>query len=188
MSPPSTQHEFFLPLIRDDPKSAAIAKTLDQTAAFVGAVLTLTATAELAIGNIIADCFAHNEDERDLMFSLLIDPNLKLVSKGQILMHILKTKFNDLAKAYPDLEESLEKMRELRNRCAHSFPNATDEFIEKHGTDAIGFIWHAKGIRHTQELTYDEAQGRVRAIAKTVLDLETIREKIGEKMGHFPPV
>lgn len=184
----SSPHDFFLPLPDDDPKSVAVSKILGQTASFVGAVLTITAGAELTIGNIIADYFARNEDERDLIFGLLIDPNLRLVSKGQVLMHILKAEFNDLAKAYPDLEKRLEEMRELRNRCAHSFPNATDEFIEKHGTNIIGFVWYAKGIRQTRELTYDEAQARAREIAKTVTDLETIRQKIGERMGGFSPV
>ena len=148
----------------------------------------MTATAELTIGNIIADRFASNEDERNLIFALLIDPNMRLASKGHILMHILKAEFSDLAKAYPDLEKRLEEMRELRNRCAHSFPNATDEFIEEHGTNVIGFVWYANGIRHTRELTYDEAQARAREIAKTAVDLETIRQKVGEIMGGFPPV
>jgi len=148
----------------------------------------MSAVAESTIGNIIADCLAHNEDERDLIFALLIDPNLRLISKGQILMHILKAEFSDLAKAYPNLEKRLEEMRELRNRCAHSFPNATDEFIEEHGTNVIGFVWYAKGIRHTRELTYDEAQARAREIANIVSDLGTIRQKMGERMGGFPPI
>jgi len=148
----------------------------------------MSAVAESTIGNIIADCLAHNEDERDLIFALLIDPNLRLISKGQILMHILKAEFSDLAKAYPNLEKRLEEMRELRNRCAHSFPNATDEFIEEHGTNVIGFVWYANGIRHTRELTYDEAQARAREIANIVSDLGTIRQKMGERMGGFPPI
>lgn len=118
------------------------------------------------------------------MFSLLIGGNLSLASQRRILMHILSdNKFKDIQTEYPDLEDRLAKLTEFRNRCAHSFPDTSDEFLERK-YEGISFVWYDNGVKKHQDVTYAEAQNRIGEYAQAFLDTATIRQKI----GRFPPL
>lgn len=116
----------------ETPKDAAVINIFERASEISGTVLALASLTEFTIGAIISDYFSENLEKRDLMFSLLIGGNLSLASKRRILMHILSdNKFQDIKTEYPDLEDHLTKLTEFRNRCAHSFPDTSDDFLAR---------------------------------------------------------
>ncbi len=94
-------------------------------------------------------------------------------------MHILSDKFERITTDYPDLENRLKKLTEFRNRCAHSFPDTSDDYLAKKNIDKISLVWYEDGIRKHQDVTYAEAQTKIQEFVQTFLDMEAIREKIG---------
>jgi hypothetical protein len=177
------QLRFFPVSNEDTPKNAAVARILEQTAHITGAVLALASVAELMIGTIIADYLAESVEKRNLLLSVISGGHLNLAAKRTILMHLLKDKFPEIAAAYPDLESRLKKLAEFRNRCAHSLPDASDKYLAENYRDRIRLVWYEHGMRKNEDVTYAEAQIKIAAFAKTLIDVYDIEEKI----RRFPP-
>jgi hypothetical protein len=72
----------------------------------------------------------------------------------------------------------LKKLAEFRNRCAHSFPDATDKYLARKETDRIRLVWYEGGIRKHENVTYADATAKVREYVRVLVDVSTIQEKL----------
>lgn len=121
--------------------------------------------------NIIADFSSENEPKRNQMYTE-ISGKLTFDAKSRKLMRILSEKsLQNTMRSYPDLKGRLDKLRKLRNKMAHSFPDTTDEYLAKKYTERVRFLWYKNGRREFES-------------GKLVLDMGAIVQKI----RRFPPV
>lgn len=175
------EHPQFVRFRRDIPKDAAVADILERTAEITGLIITLAAVTESNIGVIIADHFSTNLEKRNLMVSLLVSRHLSFETKKRIFIHVLND-HPDIMANYPDLEKRLAKLIKFRNRVAHSFPDASDRYLQKNYKDRIRLISYEKGIKKHYDVTFVEAQKQMSEFALTLIAVEDIRQKI----GRFP--
>ena len=174
----------YLSFPRDTPKDVQIAEAFNQATRISGFILALTSLTELVIANIIADYYSENLDKRNKMF-YEISENLRLDQKRRTLMRILtETSFQNTMAHYPNLNHRLERLRDLRNRVAHSFPDTSDEFLAKRYSDRVRYVWYKNGQKDSIDLTYVDAESQIRECSRLFLDMEEIRRKI----ARFPSV
>ena len=169
---------------RDTPKDAAIADAFNDATRISGIVLALACLTELIMANIIADFSAKTEAERNRLYTK-ISEKASFDVKTERLMRVLSEKsLHHTMQSYPDLKDRLDKLRKLRNRMAHSFPDTTDEYLAEKYHHRVRFVWYKHGRREYEDITWTDAQKRIHEAGELVLDVDTIRHEV----GRFPPV
>ncbi|GAH13880.1 unnamed protein product, partial [marine sediment metagenome] len=135
-------------------KSQQIDHLYDVSKEIRGRFLDQAIPIEMLIDDIISWHFCP-EDTRQSLFFSLVSPKLTFSNKIKILETILQIYYPDLVKKHQNLIKEINKIRDFRNRIAHSLLDASDEFLEKGYNDRIRLVFYRNGEKKHQVITMD---------------------------------
>lgn len=132
--------------------------------------------------DIIATAFCKDEYRRRLFFSLVLnDAELTFSRKTIIFKKLLELAYPKLLQEHPKLIDSIDKIRRLRNRLAHSMLDKSDAYLSKRLTDQIQLCFFEDGQEKTQVITSKEMRQRLADSTSVILELVNIQEKIKDE-------
>lgn len=136
---------------------------------------------EMLIDDIISWHFCPEETRRSLFFSL-VTPKLTFSTKIKILKTILELRYPDLLKEYLKLMGEIEKIKNLRNKFAHSMLDASEEFLEKGYDDRIRLIFYKKGEKKYLVVKVDDIWERLKTCSRVLLALVNIQKGVSQRV------
>ncbi len=146
-----------------------------------GSFLDQAIAIEMLITDIISRHFCPEEARRSLFFSL-VPPELTFSTKIRILETILELCYPDLLEKYPTLIKEIKKIKNFRNRVAHSMLDTTEEFLKKKYNDRIGLESYKKGRKRYLILTVGEKQERLKACTPVVRALIDVQNEVIQRV------
>lgn len=164
-------------------KNSELAKRIDAQYSLSAEIRAPFLEQAIAIDRLVADIisqhFCPNEEKRNLFFSLITNGTTITFSASiNMLKTLLKVCYPDLDDKHSELIRELEKIRDFRNRIAHSMLDTSDEYLEKGYTDRIRLVFHRDGEQKHQIITKDEIRKRLAACTKVVYALIDIQKEV----------
>jgi len=154
-------------------------------------VLSLTTASEHLIETILSEYYVFTEEEGKDFAKIFFYRNLKTSLYDKILMleRFIDSKFPQFKKENPEIINQLNRMRNLRNKIAHSMAPKPDEQKELMVKDTIRLIYVEEGILKNAEYTFKVMQARsddVVAINKTLkaLFILVAEDKLKRLQGY----
>ncbi|HZS73822.1 MAG TPA: hypothetical protein VFA69_04885 [Candidatus Nitrosotalea sp.] len=133
-----------------------------------GKYLIMSNWVEDTIGGLISEHFIpKDKNKRDLLYSLILI-NIPFNSKIRIFLQILERSYPSLNDKHSSLKQDLERIRNLRNRFAHSVLDTSDEFLEKKQYDRINLEFHKDGERKFHEITQKYIDGEISFVGRVI--------------------
>jgi len=153
-----------------------------------GRVLTLSITIEHILSEIISHHFCSNEYQRNLMFSLILtESGLMFKKKILIFKKLMELQYSDLLKKYPELVDSLEDVRDFRNKLAHFMLDTSEETIRKNAKEQINLIYHKNGRKHPITISKDKFFKKWEACNTVIKTLIKVRKEVEQRSKKRNP-
>ena len=147
-----------------------------------GSILDQAIWIERIIEDIISYEFFPDEKEQDKrmkMLSFVLNiRDLTFSSKVETLERLLRMSHSNIISNHPALLPTLNKIRKLRNRLAHSALDTSEEFLAKHHEDRIQIFFYEDGREKKQVLTLREVQERLKECSEIIHELATVRDEV----------
>jgi len=147
-----------------------------------GSILDQAIWIERIIEDIIAYEFFPDEGEQDKrmkMISFILNiRDLTFSSKVDALERLLKMRHSNIISNHPALLPTLNKIRKLRNRLAHSALDTSEEFLAKHHEDRIQIFFYEDGREKKQVLTLQEMHERLKECSKVIQELVAVKDEV----------
>ena len=132
------------------------------------------------IDDVLAIHFFKNNDAQYVDFQGFILKELQFGAKIKILVSLLNSKYPNLLNKHTSLANELEKIRDFRNRLAHSQLDTTVEYIEKKQTDRIQLMFYKDGKRQYQEITKADFDKKLQEVSSVKISLMEIWKNLSE--------
>lgn len=142
-----------------------------------GSFLDQAIPIEMLIDDIISHHFCPEEARRIFFFSITT-PEISFSNKIKILETILKNSYPDLIEKHSELFREIRKVKDFRNRIAHSILDTTDAFLKKKYGDRIRLEFYKKGEKKHLVIKLDDMRRRLVACSNVVLSLKHIQEEV----------
>lgn len=142
-----------------------------------GKFLDQAISIEMLIDDIVSRHFCPEKDRRNLLFSL-VTPELTFSTRIKILETVLERCYPNLLRKYPNLIKEVGRIRDFRNKIAHSMLDTSDEFLRKEYADRIRLVFYKKGEPKYLIIKKDAMRERLKACTQVVLALVDIQKEV----------
>lgn len=136
---------------------------------------------ERLIDDIISRHFCPEDYRFHLLFSL-VATELTFHSRIKTLKTVLECCYPELLGKHPNLIKDIKKIKEFRNKIAHSMLDSSEDFLEKEYDDRIRLEFYRKGEKKYLVVKKDDIMERLKACSQVVLALVDIQREVMQQV------
>jgi hypothetical protein len=165
--------DFPIPFIpANSPEAAALNHIYALSQQIRGVFMDQTIWLDVMITDILASYFVTDPKKRALLSSdVLSGPDQTFSGRISLLQKIVNRSYKAFADEHPNLFDRLGKIRQFRNRLAHSHLDTSDEFLGKGYTDRIQINFFKNGEELSQAITVEDSRQRLKECSEVLLQL-----------------
>lgn len=136
---------------------------------------------EWIIDDIISQHFCPEETRRMLYFSS-VPPELTFFSKTRIFKTILEICYPDLLEKHHNVMKEIEKIRNFRNKIAHSILEATPNFLKNGYNDRIRLGYYEKGEKKCLVVKKEDIKEKLKACSRVLIALKDVQKEVIQRV------